>query len=74
MASKCEAVLAAVKSLVAAALPGTEVKRNLAKAERIPPGGLVVIRQIFETRIGRSGRTGDQPLTTDLPLFAPHPA
>ena len=44
MASKRETVLAAVRSLVAAALPGAEVKRNLAKAERIPPGGLVVIR------------------------------
>ena len=44
MASKRETVLAAVKSLVAAALPGAEVTRNLAKAERSPPGGLVVIR------------------------------
>lgn len=44
MASKRETVLAAVKALVAAALPGADVKRNLAKAERIPPGGLVVIR------------------------------
>ncbi len=44
MASKRETVLAAVKALVAAALPGAEVKRNLVKAERIPPGGLVVIR------------------------------
>jgi hypothetical protein len=44
MASKRESVLAAVKTLVAASLPGAEVKRNLAKAERIPPGGLVVIR------------------------------
>jgi hypothetical protein len=44
MASKRETVLAAVKALVAAALPAAEVKRNLAKAERIPPGGLVVIR------------------------------
>lgn len=44
MASKRETVLAAVKSLVAAALPGADVKRNLTKAERIPPGGLVVIR------------------------------
>lgn len=44
MSSKRETVLAAVKALVAAALPGAEVKRNLAKAERIPPGGLVVIR------------------------------
>jgi hypothetical protein len=44
MPSKRETVLAAVKVLVAAALPGAEVKRNLAKPERIPPGGLVVIR------------------------------
>jgi hypothetical protein len=44
MSSKRETVLAAVTSLVAAALPGADVKRNLAKAERIPPGGLVVIR------------------------------
>jgi hypothetical protein len=44
MASKRETVLAAITSLVAAALPGAEVKRNLSKAERIPPGGLVVIR------------------------------
>ncbi len=44
MPSKRENVLAAVKALVAAALPGAQVKRNLAKAERIPPDGLVVIR------------------------------
>jgi hypothetical protein len=44
MASKRETVLAAVKALVAAALPAAEVKRNLAKTQRIPPGGLVVIR------------------------------
>ena len=44
MPSKRETVLGAVKSLVTAALPGAEVKRNLAKPERIPPGGLVVIR------------------------------
>jgi hypothetical protein len=44
MASKRETVIAAVKALVAAALPGAEVKRNLVKAERIPPGGLVVLR------------------------------
>ena len=50
MASKRETVIAAVKVLVAAALPGAEVKRNLAKAERIPPGGLVVIRQIFQDK------------------------
>jgi hypothetical protein len=44
MPSKREAVLGAVKALVASALPDAEVKRNLAKPERIPPGGLVVIR------------------------------
>ena len=44
MPSKRETVLGAVKALVAAALPGAEVRRNLAKPERIPPGGLVVIR------------------------------
>ena len=44
MPSKRETVLGAIKSLVSGALPGAEVKRNLAKPERIPPGGLVVIR------------------------------
>lgn len=44
MPSKRETVLGAVKALVAAALPGADVKRNLAKPERIPPGGLIVIR------------------------------
>ena len=44
MTSKREQVLDAVKALVAAALPDAEVKRNLAKAERIPPGGLVIVR------------------------------
>jgi hypothetical protein len=44
MPSKRETVLGAVKALVVAALSGAEVKRNLAKPERIPPGGLVVIR------------------------------
>jgi hypothetical protein len=43
MASKRETVLAAVKAFVVSSLPGAEVKRNLAKAERIPPCGLVVI-------------------------------
>jgi hypothetical protein len=42
--SKREQVLDAVKALVAAALPDADVKRNLAKADRIPPGGLVIIR------------------------------
>ncbi len=44
MTSKREQVLDAVKALVAAALPSADVKRNLAKAERIPPGGLVIVR------------------------------
>ncbi|MGE5509677.1 MAG: hypothetical protein ACM31O_00335 [Bacteroidota bacterium] len=44
MTSKREQVLDAVKALVAAALPNADVKRNLAKAERIPPGGLVTVR------------------------------
>jgi hypothetical protein len=44
MTSKREQVLDAVKALVAAALPNADVKRNLAKAERIPPGGLVIVR------------------------------
>lgn len=44
MTSKREAVLAAVRTLIAGALPAAEVKRNLAKAERIPNGGLVVVR------------------------------
>jgi hypothetical protein len=44
MTSKREQVLDAVKALVAAALPNADVKRNLTKAERIPPGGLVIVR------------------------------
>jgi hypothetical protein len=44
MTSKREAVLNAVTARIVAALPGAEVKRNLAKAERIGPGGLVVVR------------------------------
>lgn len=44
MTSKREAVLDALRGLIAAALPNAEVKRNLAKPERIPPGGLIVIR------------------------------
>ena len=44
MSSKREQVVAAVKTLVATALPLAEVKRNAAKPERIPPGGLVIIR------------------------------
>ncbi len=44
MASKREQVLEAIKALVASALPSAEVKRNLDKPERIPPGGLVIVR------------------------------
>jgi hypothetical protein len=31
-------------ALVAAALPATKVERNAAKPERIPPGGLAIVR------------------------------
>lgn len=44
MASKREQVVAAVRALVAAALPLAEMKRNLDKPERIPAGGLVIVR------------------------------
>lgn len=44
MASRREQVVTAVFALVASAVPSAEVKRNLAKPERIPPGGLVIIR------------------------------
>lgn len=44
MASRREQVLGEIKSLIAGALPAAEVKRNLDKPERIPPGGLVIIR------------------------------
>ena len=44
MTSKREEVLDAIKTLVASALPNADVKRNLAKPERIPPGGLAIIR------------------------------
>jgi hypothetical protein len=44
VASKREQVIEAVKSLLATALPNAEVKRNLDKPERIPPGGLVIVR------------------------------
>ena len=44
MSSKREQVLDAVKALLSSALPNADVRRNLAKPERIPPGGLVVIR------------------------------
>ena len=44
MTSKRESVLAAVRRLIVGALPAAEVKRNLAKAERITAGGLAVVR------------------------------
>lgn len=44
MASRREQVIEALVARLAAALPGAEVKRNLAKAERIPAGGLVIVR------------------------------
>lgn len=44
MASKREQVVEAVRSLVAAALPLAGVRRNLDKPERIPSGGLVIVR------------------------------
>ena len=39
MTSKREQVLDAVRALIAAALLDADVKRNLTKADRIPPGG-----------------------------------
>lgn len=44
MSSKREQVLDAMKALLSSALPNADVRRNLAKPERIPPGGLVVVR------------------------------
>lgn len=44
MSSKREQVLDAIKALLSSALPNADVRRNLAKPERIPPGGLVVVR------------------------------
>ncbi len=44
MTSRREQVIEAVKALVAEALSNADVKRNLAKPERIAPGGLAVVR------------------------------
>src|SRR5581483_9062187 len=44
MPSRREDVLDAIKALIVGALPNAEVKRNLDKPERIPPGSLVIIR------------------------------
>jgi hypothetical protein len=42
--SKREQVIEAIKNLIVTALPNADVKRNLDKPERIPPGGLVIVR------------------------------
>jgi len=42
--SKREQVIEAIVALVDAALPAAKVERNAAKPERIPPGGLVIVR------------------------------
>jgi hypothetical protein len=44
MASRREEVLNAVRALIATALPAAKVERNAAKPERIPSGGLVILR------------------------------
>lgn len=44
MTSRREQVLDAIKALIASALPDADVKRNLAKPERIAPGGLIIVR------------------------------
>lgn len=44
MASKREQIIEAVVSMIAGALPGVKIERNADKPERIPTGGLVVIR------------------------------
>jgi hypothetical protein len=42
--SKREQVIEALVALIDAALPAAKVERNAAKPERIPPGGLVIVR------------------------------
>ena len=44
MTSRREQVLGAIHDLVVSALPGAEVRRNLAKPERVPSGGLGILR------------------------------
>jgi hypothetical protein len=44
MASRREQVMEALVALLAGALPGALVRRNLAKPERLPAGGLVIVR------------------------------
>lgn len=42
--SKREQVIEAIVALIVAALPAAKVERNAAKPERVPPGGLVIVR------------------------------
>jgi len=42
--SKREQVVEAIVALVVAALPAAKVERNAAKPERVPAGGLVIVR------------------------------
>jgi hypothetical protein len=44
MASRREEVLEALLALIGNALPSAKVERNAAKPERIPAGGLVIVR------------------------------
>jgi hypothetical protein len=44
MTSKRESVIAAIKAKIDAAVPAATVKRNAPKPERIPAGGLVILR------------------------------
>jgi hypothetical protein len=44
VSSKREQVLDAIVALITAAVPEAKVERNLAKPERIPSSGLVIIR------------------------------
>lgn len=47
MPSKSEQVIEAVKAMITAALPGFLVERNIEGPERVPPDGLVIIRDGF---------------------------
>jgi hypothetical protein len=65
MASRREDVLEAVRALIATALPAAKVERNAAKPERIPSGGLVIIRD---------GDPGDPEVTlSPLTYIYTHP-
>lgn len=77
MASKREQVIAAVKGLVAAALPLTEVKRNLDKPERIPSGGLVIVRDGDpgepEVLLSPLSYTYSHPIVLELAVYGVDP-